>query len=473
MGPSIFSRASKDELCEKDINLPVNRFTSPPRFGQKECSMLKTNFKESCISTKRLIFSAGAVLWVLAALFTFASCGGNDPGGDLESPLVNTSWPIQAKKDGSSETLTVAITDSKIVVTDSLGKVVSSQPYTYKDGLYFIEGSSSGISITKEASGLTLGNGFSVPDYSGFTPDGDSTQIDNNKADELNDAKQGDPVTIAPTPGSASLLPGLLGTWIDSGEYNGAVWTDDYTITTTTVTHAESGVEETGSIEYVYNFDDKSGCIIVKYADGKYNGVFFGNLTATTADLGDAWDAEDPDYDSSVATLAAAIERFKPENAKNYGGGDAQYATGHAKDTDTHTLNSGLVGTWAASGESSYGPWTDTYTITAGTGGQIGTITHDEGYTWTSATIEYVYNFDATSGCLIVKYTVDGTNKYNAVYFKDLSTTQVLLGDAYTVADYTSSAVATLAEAKIRFKPENAADYGGGESQMGTPQQKQ
>ncbi|MDR0722290.1 MAG: hypothetical protein LBF75_05785 [Treponema sp.] len=432
--------------------------------------MLKTNFKESCISTKRLIFSAAAVLLIFTALFAFVSCGGGDAVGDTKSPLINTSWPVTAQKGSSTETLTVAITDSKIVVMDSSGKVVSSKPYTYKDDLYFIEGSSSGISITKGESGLILGVDFTVPGYTGFTPDGGSTRIDNDKAGELDNAKQGDPITIAPTPGSASLLPGLLGTWTDSGEYNGAIWTDDYTITTTSVTHVASGVEETGSIEYVYNFDDASGCIIVKYADGKYNGVFFGNLTATTVDLGDAYDASATDYDSSVDTLAEAIERFKLENAETYGGGEAQYQTGHKKDTDTHTLNSLLIGTFKSSGEG----WTDTYTITAGTGSQIGGITHEEGYTWTSAAIEYIYNFDATSGCLIVKYAADGADKYSAVYFKDLSTTQVLLGDAYTVADYTvSPAVDTLAEAKLRFRPENAETYGGGEAQGGTPQTKQ
>ena len=116
----------------------------------------------------------------------------------------------------------MAITDTKIIVIDSSGKVVSTQTYTYKDGLYFIGDSTTGISITKETAGLILGVGFSVPGYSGFTPGGASTQIDNDKAGDLDNAKQGDPITIAPTPGSASLWPSLLGTFKAGGEG----WTD-------------------------------------------------------------------------------------------------------------------------------------------------------------------------------------------------------------------------------------------------------
>jgi hypothetical protein len=145
---------------------------------------------------------------------------------------------------------------------------------------------------------------------------------------------------------------------------------------------------------------------------------------------------------------------------------------------DDHKLNAGLVGTWRGSGSTEYGDWTDTYTIAAGTGSQIGSINHAEGSTWTDATIEYVYNFSETSGCLIVKYTIDNTDKYNAVYYKNLSSGSVLLGTAYDTTknweiESTDSSVNTLDEAKTRFAPANAATYGGGSAQTGTPQTKQ
>jgi len=135
-------------------------------------------------------------------------------------------------------------------------------------------------------------------------------------------------------------------------------------------------------------------------------------------------------------------------------------------------LNLGLMGMWQASGETDYGPWTDTYTITAGT------ISHPDGWpVYADAQIAWVYNFSSTAGCIIIKRQED--SKYNAVYFKDLSATSVRLGDAYdTTKDYdagedTSSAVNTLEEAKERFKPENAEKYGGGTKQGGSPQQRQ
>jgi hypothetical protein len=149
---------------------------------------------------------------------------------------------------------------------------------------------------------------------------------------------------------------------------------------------------------------------------------------------------------------------------------------------DDHKLNAGLIGTWKASGtykgeDETDITWTDTYTITAGTGTQIGAISHPEGWTWQNATIEYVYNFSDTAGCLIVGYANGTTNKYNAVYFRDLSSGSVLLGEAYdtTIAypDDTDSSVATLDEAKKRFAPENAEAYGGSSAQTGTPQTKQ
>jgi hypothetical protein len=150
---------------------------------------------------------------------------------------------------------------------------------------------------------------------------------------------------------------------------------------------------------------------------------------------------------------------------------------------DDHKLNTGLIGTWKGSGtypgeDGTEVSWTDTYTITSGSGDILGTIAHPDGWTWQDANIEYVYNFSDSAGCLIVKYTDSSNNgKYNAVYFKDLSSGSVLLGEAYDTsiiypAD-TDSSVGTLEEAKTRFAPENAEAYGGGSGQTGTPQQKQ
>jgi hypothetical protein len=141
---------------------------------------------------------------------------------------------------------------------------------------------------------------------------------------------------------------------------------------------------------------------------------------------------------------------------------------------DDHILNPGLAGTWLASGTYEVGgetfDWTDTYIITL----VAGTIEHPEGYTWQSAKIVYVYNFNETSGCLIVEYTAGEANKYNAVYFKNLTDTSVLLGDAFTVeTPALNPAVDTLDEAKTKFAPENASLYGGAEAQTGTPQIKQ
>jgi hypothetical protein len=141
--------------------------------------------------------------------------------------------------------------------------------------------------------------------------------------------------------------------------------------------------------------------------------------------------------------------------------------TGNDPIVDDNKLNPGLAGTWKASGDG----WTDTYIITLAES----TIEHPDSYSsWKVADIVWVYNFSETSGCLIVKYSDNGAAKYSAVYFKDLTGTSVLLGNAYTVADYTiDPAVNTLDEAKTKFAPANASLYGGAEAQGGEPQIKQ
>jgi hypothetical protein len=140
---------------------------------------------------------------------------------------------------------------------------------------------------------------------------------------------------------------------------------------------------------------------------------------------------------------------------------------------DDHKLNQNLIGSWIVSGDG----WSDQFTITAGQ-----TISHPSdfgGYMdYSNASIEYVYNFSETAGCLIIKRAA---NKYTAVYFSSLTATTVLLGNAYdtnkqydaTNPDAQDPAVDTLELAKERFKPKNADSYGGGSAQTGTPLIKQ
>jgi hypothetical protein len=141
---------------------------------------------------------------------------------------------------------------------------------------------------------------------------------------------------------------------------------------------------------------------------------------------------------------------------------------------DDLQLNQKLIGSWTASGDG----WSDTYVIKAGSPPKISHPSGDGGYMdYTDASIEYVYNFSAAAGCLIIKRP-DG--KFSAVYFKNLTASSVLLGNAYnTTVDWDPNnpnaadpAVTTLEAAKERFKPENADTYGGGSAQGGTPQTK-
>jgi hypothetical protein len=117
------------------------------------------------------------------------------------------------------------------------------------------------------------------------------------------------------------LNDGLIGTW-DSGY-------DGYEISSTAIiyrsTYDNAGF--TGSIQYIYNFSETAGVIIVKYTAydlgfgasvGQFQGVYFGDLTPTTVKLGSAYEA---DYSVvEVDTLAEAKEKFKPENISLYGG---------------------------------------------------------------------------------------------------------------------------------------------------------
>jgi hypothetical protein len=97
----------------------------------------------------------------------------------------------------------------------------------------------------------------------------------------------------------------------------------------------------------------------------------------------------------------------------------------------------------------------------------------ESSYLSKAGTIEYVYNFNETSGCLILKYTAGGyIGKYGAMYFSHINSASVLWGDAYN-ADWSIPTADTLEAAKEKFKPEYATLYGGGAAQQGTPQLRQ
>ncbi|GHT58232.1 hypothetical protein FACS1894109_12140 [Spirochaetia bacterium] len=118
----------------------------------------------------------------------------------------------------------------------------------------------------------------------------------------------------------------LVGTWF--ADFGGG-YTDTYIVTKTAISHPDGfPAYKAASIEYVDNFSNTAGCIIIKRTeDDKYTAVFFKDLSANTVLLGDAFGPA-PDYaDPGVATLELARERFKPENAENWGGGSAQGGT--------------------------------------------------------------------------------------------------------------------------------------------------
>ncbi|GHV72814.1 hypothetical protein AGMMS49940_01160 [Spirochaetia bacterium] len=135
---------------------------------------------------------------------------------------------------------------------------------------------------------------------------------------------------------------------------------------------------------------------------------------------------------------------------------------------DDGMLNSGLKGTW----DSGAG---DGYTITDST--MVYSSTWDSVTTGFTGSIEYIYNFSETAGVIIVQYTVYDlgfgaeVGQYQGVYFKDLTASTVKLGSAYA-SDYSVVEVATLAEAKEKFKPANISLYGG-ELSMASPQTRQ
>ncbi|MDR1147646.1 MAG: hypothetical protein LBK66_03335 [Spirochaetaceae bacterium] len=144
-----------------------------------------------------------------------------------------------------------------------------------------------------------------------------------------------------------------------------------------------------------------------------------------------------------------------------------EHDPGSSPFTDNHELNSGLIGTWKASGED----WSDTYTIKGGGISHKFIYNGSDTGSYDNAEIAYVYNFNRTSGCIIIKYT---SGKYSAVYFKNLSKNTMQMGDAYDVSNPgTDVSVADLEEAQKKFSPANASSWGGADALMAAPQTRQ
>jgi hypothetical protein len=135
---------------------------------------------------------------------------------------------------------------------------------------------------------------------------------------------------------------------------------------------------------------------------------------------------------------------------------------------DDGKLNPDLIGTFVLEG----GSYRDEIICTETT---LTLNSEADGVSYLSkaGTIEYVYNFGPTSGCLILRYTTGpDARKYGAMYFSHINSASVLWGDAYN-ADWSIPTADTLEAAKEKFKPENATLYGGGAAQQGTPQLRQ
>jgi hypothetical protein len=133
---------------------------------------------------------------------------------------------------------------------------------------------------------------------------------------------------------------------------------------------------------------------------------------------------------------------------------------------DDGKLNPLLIGTFLLEGDS----YKDEFICTE-TAVTHNMTTDGVPYITQTGTIVHIYNFNPTSGCIIVRYTTGpDAGKYSAVYFSHASSASVLWGDAYDAVDWTVSPAVTTLEAAIeKFKPEYAALYGGADAQIGTP----
>ncbi|MDR2516044.1 MAG: hypothetical protein LBC88_01535 [Spirochaetaceae bacterium] len=91
---------------------------------------------------------------------------------------------------------------------------------------------------------------------------------------------------------------------------------------------------------------------------------------------------------------------------------------------DTHTLPLVLIGTWKipVNPETGVQPFTSDYVITATT------VAFDDGFSETNYDIHYIINFNETRGGIVVKK--QGTENFTVIWFKDLTATSVVLGNA-------------------------------------------
>jgi hypothetical protein len=458
--------------------------------------MLRKSFK------KRLVFST-LVLWILAAMFVFVSCGGNDAGSDPAPddsllPRLTGTWYRSGGDDANAWEDGYVITNATVTRISSQGGAALSPKTGSVEHVYNFS-KIAGCVIVKygdaEYNAVYFNNLLTSTGTVDLTDayvvaDGSSSAMES-----LEEAKDRFRPENAETYGGGNtqpptrfaryddhdLNPLLLGTFRTNGGEGADAWTDEYVVTHATITHISTfGGIETGSIEYVYNITDTAGSIIVKYTggsnSGKYDAVHFKNLASGQVLLGNAYTVADYTVPSAVSTLDAAKGRFNPANAEAYGGWTVQMGEAQTRFVNNHQFNAGLAGTWTVSGGEGANAWTDTFTITLGAGAQKTRISHSGSFGYTDAEVEYVYNITDTAGCIIIKYPA-GSNSgrlFDAVYFKDLSDTQVLLGDAYDATDPGwDAAVYSLDAAIERFDPANAEAYGGWTAQMGSPQQKQ
>jgi hypothetical protein len=107
------------------------------------------------------------------------------------------------------------------------------------------------------------------------------------------------------------LKTALIGTWEDKGEWG----TDGYKITAKELQYLYEGdVSYSGTIEFVSNFSDDAGVIVIKYTSnaynaatvGKYVGVYYQNLkpgvsVEMSTAYADGKEIKDSMYDAAVA----------------------------------------------------------------------------------------------------------------------------------------------------------------------------
>ena len=120
---------------------------------------------------------------------------------------------------------------------------------------------------------------------------------------------------------------------------------------------------------------------------------------------------------------------------------------------NTKGLPNGLVGKWVDP------TWGDFYEITRSGGTE--TLKYDSGYGSPSqGTIEFVSNFDANTGVIIVNYTTasDPGKPFGAVYYRNLTVSTVQMSDAYN-GDYSSPNTATREEAIAKFTRGKTGDF--------------